>query len=398
MCESLSALRQAASELVAGFVPATVELGRLHQVIDDAAAIEKMMATMAAMAASRLAGTGPARSARAQAVRELAKASGTSLRQAGEALEAAGALGAQPELDAAARAGELSRQQLALVAATARSAPDATGELLALARAGSVGELAEGAARARAAGKDLAALEQQAHARRGLRAWTGQDGAWHLYATGRADQGARLMAAIRPFAEEAFRAARRAGRRERPEAYAFDGLVALASAGGGGSPRAEVLVRADLDALLRGYPVDGEVCELAGAGPVSAQAVYDMMASGSAFLKGIVTKGKDVASVAHFSRRPSAHQQSALDWLFPTCAAEGCGTRAEHCETDHRVEWSKSRITLLSLLDRLCRLHHGLKTTQGWALVEGRGKRPFVAPQAPRHPRFRTGPPGTEPG
>ncbi len=40
----------------------------------------------------------------------------------------------------------------------------------------------------------------------------------------------RVMAAIAPFAERAFEAARKQGRRERPEAYAFDGLVALARA------------------------------------------------------------------------------------------------------------------------------------------------------------------------
>ncbi len=38
-----------------------------------------------------------------------------------------------------------------------------------------------------------------------------------------------------------------------------------------------------------------------------------------------MTKGHDVVNVAHLGRRPNAHQQSALDWLFPVCAAEGCG-------------------------------------------------------------------------
>ena len=42
--------------------------------------------------------------------------------------------------------------------------------------------------------------------------------------------------------------------------------------------------------------------------------------------------------------------------------------------------------------DRLCRHHHGLKTHQGWALVPGRGKRPFVPPDDPRHPGPAPGP------
>jgi len=47
---------------------------------------------------------------------------------------------------------------------------------------------------------------------------------------------------------------------------------------------------------------------------------------------------------------------------------------------------------MLEMLDRLCRYHHRLKTTKGWALVEGTGKRDFVPPEDPRHPRHAKGP------
>jgi hypothetical protein len=104
-------------------------------------------------------------------------------------------------------------------------------------------------------------------------------------------------------------------------------------------------------------------------------------------LKAIVTKGKDVIGVAHLGRRPNAHQRSALDWLFPTCAAEGCATRAGFLQTDHRADWAKTHVTVFELMDRLCRYHHALKTYHGWALAEGSGKRPFVPPDDPRHPR-----------
>jgi hypothetical protein len=42
---------------------------------------------------------------------------------------------------------------------------------------------------------------------------------------------------------------------------------------------------------------------------------------------------------------------------------------------------------MFDLLDLLCEYHHGLKTTAGWGLVEGRGKRAFVPPDDPRHPQ-----------
>jgi hypothetical protein len=112
-----------------------------------------------------------------------------------------------------------------------------------------------------------------------------------------------------------------------------------------------------------------------------------MIATGDPVLKAIVTNGKKVVGVVHMRRRPNAYQKSALDWLFPTCAAKGCGTRACFLQTDHREDWAHTHITVLELLDRLCRYHHSLKTTKGWALVEGTGKRDFVPPDDPRHPR-----------
>ena len=242
---------------------------------------------------------------------------------------------------------------------------------------------------ARAAQSDLEARRHAVHRARGLRPYTDASGTSHLHAKGTPEEVAMVMAAIAPFAERALVAAGEQGRRERPEAYAFDGLVAMAGAGGAQAPRAEVLFRVDHEVMLRGYPLDGEVCEVPGFGPVSTQAVADAMDCGDPILKAVLTKGKDVVSVAHLGRRPTAAQQTALDWLFPSCAAEGCGTRAAHLQSDHRVDWSQIHVTVLDLLERLCKFHHYQKTYQGWALVHGRGKRAFVPPDDPRHPGQR---------
>ena len=237
---------------------------------------------------------------------------------------------------------------------------------------------------ARAAQVDLEARRQAVHRARGLRSYTDAAGTAHLHAQGRPEDVALVMAAIGPRADHAFAQARREGRRERPEAYAFDGLVALAGGGGGASsPRAQVLFRVDYEAMLRGYPVDGEVCEVAGFGPVSTQAVLDTLDCGDPVLKAVVTKGHDVVNVAHLGRRPNAHQQTALDWMFPVCAAEGCGTRAAHLETDHRLEWAKSRSTVLGLLDRLCKFHHDRKTYEGWAWSTGGASGRSCLPMTP---------------
>jgi hypothetical protein len=100
----------------------------------------------------------------------------------------------------------------------------------------------------------------------------------------------------------------------------------------------------------------------------------------------VVTKGVDVARVFHLGRRPTAHQGTALDWVSPTCVSEGCNNTSR-LQTDHREDWADTKVTLLRWLERHCEHCHGLKTRRGWSLVEGQGKRAFVAPDDPRHPR-----------
>jgi hypothetical protein len=155
----------------------------------------------------------------------------------------------------------------------------------------------------------------------------------------------------------------------------------------------KLLIRIDYDAWLRGVAAPGETCELVGYGPVPVSVVRDLLDTGDAFVGAILTKNHAVTGVAHLGRRPNAYQQSALEWLYPSCAAEGCPARA-HLQTDHRADWAKTHFTALDLLDRLCIHHHNLKTRQNWQLVNGHGKRAFVAPDDPRHPRHQPQAPG----
>ena len=181
-----------------------------------------------------------------------------------------------------------------------------------------------------------------------------------------------------------------AGRREHPDALTHDALLeALRAPGTEQQPQrraaaAKVLVRVDLDTLLRGTPIAGETCEVVGYGPVAVSAVTDLIDAG-AVLKAVATKGEQVLGVAHLGRKPTTAQHTALEWLHPTCAAEGCPHTAR-LERDHRAPWADTKITLVDLMDRLCAHHHRLKTHQRWALAAGHGKRPFVPPTDPRHP------------
>jgi hypothetical protein len=150
----------------------------------------------------------------------------------------------------------------------------------------------------------------------------------------------------------------------------------------------KLLLRVDWDTFLRGVALAGETCELAGFGPVPMAAVHELLDLGNPFVAAIMTKGKEVVGVAHLGRQPTAHQRSALEWLYPTCAALGC-TKQAHLQIDHRHDWSDTHYTMFDLLDRLCHHHHNQKTRDNWSLVEGTGKRAFVPPTDPRHPRNR---------
>lgn len=158
-----------------------------------------------------------------------------------------------------------------------------------------------------------------------------------------------------------------------------------------GSP-IRLMIRVDFDALLRGVALEGELCEIAGFGPVPVSVVEDLLATENPFIIGMLTKAEALVGVYHHGRHPNAHQRSALDFLYPTCAAEGCASRAG-LQYDHRADFSKTKVTAFDLLDRLCVHHHRKKTRDGWALVEGKGKRPFVPPDDPRHPRHSGHPP-----
>jgi hypothetical protein len=149
---------------------------------------------------------------------------------------------------------------------------------------------------------------------------------------------------------------------------------------------ARVMVRVDLDTLLRGAPSDGELCEIVGYGPVSVSVIEDLVANDNAFVVGVLTRARQVVGIYHHRRHPNSHQKSALDFIYPTCAVRGCSARSG-LQSDHREEWSKTHFTVFDLLDRLCPHHHRLKTHDGWALVDGVGKRDFVPPEDPRHPR-----------
>jgi hypothetical protein len=309
----------------------------------------------------------------------LARKSGTTVGAAKDAIDTARRLQRLPQTDKAVRDGKLSPQQASAVAEAAAADPDAEQQLLDAAPDESLAELRNRAERVKAAARsaeDEAAREERIRRSRSLRRSVARDGAHELHARGTAAEIAAFWSKLQPGIDAQFKLARKEGRREPVDAYAFDALMALPGSGGSAKANSKVIVRVDLNAVRRGTTVPGEVCEIAGFGPIPVSEALKLM--NEAFLALLVTKGKDVCTVVHLGRQFTEHQKTALEWRDPECVTKGCHN-AVRLERDHREDWADTRTTRLCAADRLCHHHHLLKT-QGWHLEPGEGKRRILPP------------------
>jgi hypothetical protein len=316
----------------------------------------------------------------------VAHMTGTTAGAAQTELDTSKRLSSLPATDDALRHGDLSATQAAAVADAATADPAAETRLLEKAARASVRGLREECARTKAAADpDADARYERLHRERSLRSYTDQEGAWNLHARGPAHLGAQVMAALDSLTDELFQRAHAERRQEPREAYAFDALVALAESGSGRTgTKYRALVRVDLEALTRGATEGEERCEVTGIGPIPVRVARQVL--GDAIVDLLVTRGRDVATVVHLGRGPTATQKLALLWSQPTCSRQGCEQLWTFTEVDHRVPWADTHQTVLDGLDRLCRHDHRLKTHDGWALVAGTGVRPMVPPGHPDHP------------
>jgi hypothetical protein len=400
MCTKLRELEKSLASVAVDFDAAFLSASEAEGVMERAARMEHICATLKALAAARVAETELWRMGGDKTpAHMLGRKSGEAVSKAQQQLDSAKRLRKHPKTDAAARTGKLSPDQQAAITDAAEVDPRAEDDLLDMAdRGASLQELRDEAARRKAQAQDPEDAHRRIHAERHARSWTGPDGAWNFGARGTADAGARFMARLRERADALFHKARAEGRREPPEAYLFDALMSLGAEGdartdakapSSSSRGTKVLVRVDLEALFRGYPTEGDVCEIAGFGPVPVSVVKELLAQGDTFLAAVITKGVAVTGVAHLGRSHTAAQRTALQWLYPVCAVEGCSALAR--EIDHRHDWAKTHKTLFDDSDPYCKHHHDLKTYEGWGLVEGRGTRAFVPPDDPRHPSNTSG-------
>jgi len=351
--------------------------------VDAFARIERLAAAGKALAARRVIATGAWRhdGEHRDASAWMASVSGTSVGQAAAVLDTATRIEGLEATEQALRAGTLSVQQAALVADAATADPGAEKGLLERAGHDALRGLRTACARVKAAAHvDEMEHYDRIHRARSVRAWTDDDGAGRIAVRGPVDATARILAALRPVEAELFDVARKSEEELPAEAIAFDALVALAERSAdsqtGGTerpapcgPQTVVNVRVDRAALVRGHTEPGEVCEIAGVGPVPVAVVSQLL--DDAIVRVLLVDGTDVRSVSHPGRFVPARMRTALAELFPECAIGGCHV-GEHLEIDHNQPVEVGGPTAMWNLSRLCRHHHRHKHRHDLRLV-GRG-------------------------
>jgi hypothetical protein len=237
--------------------------------------------------------------------------------------------------------------------------------------------LRDEASRVIAAATDEVERNKRIHKNRSLKSWIDPDGAFNLKAHMTVANGALVMAALTPFQDEIFKQARKSGGYATPEAYASDALVALCeaktasvqglSATKPARTNAVINIRVDIDALKRGHTEHGEVCEIAGVGPIPVATATEYL--GEAFLKLLVMDGTDIRTIAHMGRAIPAKLRTAVEERDRVCQVPTCDMSIG-LEIDHIKPFSEGGAASLENLVRLCKRHHLQKTHDGYRLVK----------------------------
>ena len=382
--------------LVADLDPDTLLGSDAASLYADFARIERLVVAAKTLLAPRIAASGhwEAEGHRSPAGL-LAILEGGSAGQARRTLETGQRLHTLPSVEEAMREGRLSGQKAAEIAEAATLDPRGESQLL----AGSEDEPLQATRercqrfRATASNDDPLAAAQRVHAARSFTHWTDTDGAFHYKGQDTPERGAALLARLVPTANR-LRDARRAAAadatatptHESEAALRADALHFLVTGGAEASEPADaveptlstadtlidrpapatVIVRVDADALQRGHPLPGELCEIDGQGPIPVPSARALAVD--SFLSVVFTGAGDITAVSHQGRTVNRRLRTALVFRDRTCVVPGCGM-AYGLEIDHVEGWALGGSTELGNLALLCTHHHRLKTFEGWVLA-----------------------------
>ena len=236
MYEALVRIRGQLGELVSALDPDGVSGRAARELWTEFDRIERLGSAGKTLLARRIAASHQRdREGTRSAAESLARKAGSSTAAAKDAMDTSHRLVELPGVEGALRRGELSQAQAAAISSAADADPSAEQRLLELASRVSLAELREECARVKAsADPDPEATNRRIHAQRRLRHYRDGEGGWNLSARGTAQAGAAFLTVLNAITDAIFTAARRDGRKEPVEAYAFDALMAMAEHAAGG--------------------------------------------------------------------------------------------------------------------------------------------------------------------
>jgi hypothetical protein len=380
---------------------------------------ERAAASGVALFAPRVVETGEyTRGGHGSAADWLGSLSGSSSGAAKGRLAAAARAAKDPLLTEALHNGELSADQLKVVATSLSESPEASGDLLELVHQGASHKaLRDTATRMRAASRSRETerlRRARVHTHRHFR-W-GQDEHGGIRGGFFCDEVefARVAPRLEAEAKRRWRAAGNGpggGVGDSLEAHRLDAFIDLLSGsdgfgsdsddaddsddddrGGGGGPdhglrsgprpaAPRTLIIVNAESLRRGTTQGDELCEIEGIGPVSVAAAKELLSEGG--FQYLVKEGFDIKTVTKSTRVIANCIDMALIVRDRVCARPGCGNSLG-LERDHRqVDYAKDGPTELDNLVRLCPSCHKLKTDGGWRLEGRPGAWEWVAPSKP---------------
>jgi len=402
------------ASLIDGFDPALTGARDAMELVAEFSRLEHLASAGVALAARRVAQTDLwTRGGHRSAAHWLDHVTGMGVGDAVRLLQTAEVVEAAPDTLDALKAGQVSTREAKAIGAAESADPEAGRRLLGAAGQRSTKETENDAARIVAAASKESAAEKAERHRKARRVFHGVDadgmgwGHWRLPIA----EHTRIVAQLDGEQQKVFESARTDGVREPVGAYAADALVrvfdraAHKSAPSGSADTApegtvegedwsfvKTIVRVDLTALDRGAVAPGEVCEIAGKGPIPVADVWRMI-DGGAFIAAVTTKGTVIDKVIHLGRQPTVLQKTALEWFSAgECSIEGC-TNPARIEIDHVADWAHTNTTRLPDLASPCGHHHDLKTHEGYTYGPRlpSGKRRLIPPG--QSPPTSTGPP-----
>ncbi|MCY3894533.1 MAG: DUF222 domain-containing protein [Acidimicrobiaceae bacterium] len=348
-------------------------------------------------------------------------------------------LTSMPDAHDAVVAGQISLANAARLAHAARkTSPDAVDgdlELIGLAKTLPVDEFAHAAQRWTARHQDaadLAAQQRRNRRNRHVRFWNGDDGSVQMRGSFDAEMGARIQDRLRRQAEELRQADRRRERhrevgdhagatpgsstesaartRDQRMADALDTLLAAIRAddvsaadatasgqSGRKSVAAEIIVRADLEALLGEA---GGVAEICGVGPIPPSTLARLACNSDVWIEFFGDEFTPLYETVA-SRAPTAAQRRALVARDGACI--GCGAPPGECEAHHIIPVKCGGKTRVDNLVLVCWSCHDRIHDHNWQVVVRDGRFRLVPPN-PAHPpnpapsrKPRRSPPGRRP-